>query len=96
MWKWMMVCALASLTLGCATRYRVRQLPPMPPVWVECRQPEGPIIPEPPSESYVDWLMYGPGWAVDVLDALALERQYRKLEHECSVAQRDRILGIEP
>ena len=69
----------------------------MPPIArVDCRQPATPDVHIVLPNTYVEWLTYGPAGLVEVLDALTLERQYRKLEHECFSQYFDRVLGNTP
>ena len=90
----LVLIALALMLSACAARSPQLQPPPTP-VWVDCRQPATPPVPSPPMESYLQWIERGPEWAVQVLDVLTLEREYRHSENACVERMRKRILNPE-
>ena len=57
---------------------------------VDCRQRQTDEVPPAPVGSLKEWVERGPGWAVDVLEVLTLERQYRRLEHSCYRDQQEK------
>ena len=57
---------------------------------VDCRQRQTDEVPPAPAGSLKEWVERGPGWAVDVLEVLTLERQYRRLEHSCYRDQQEK------
>ena len=48
-------------------------------------------MPAPPVESIEEWVKRGPLWALDILDLLTQEREYRRVEHRCM----DKLRGIQ-
>ena len=57
---------------------------------VDCRQRQTDEVPPAPAGSLKEWVDRGLEWAVDVLEVLALERQYRRLEHDCYRDQQEK------
>ena len=81
-----MILVLVSFLPACRTALPKPSQQPM----VDCRQRQTDEVPPAPAGSLKEWVERGPGWAVDVLEVLTLERQYRRLEHDCYRDQQEK------
>ena len=79
----LLVSALALSLTACATEWK----PQSPPATKLCQQPKTDKIVAPPMSSVQEWVEKGPLWAVDVLETLRLERQYRAIENKCHTGE---------
>ena len=86
--KYIMILVLACLTTACGMLSK-KPSPPPTRVAITCQQPATTPAPKIPTDSIDDWIKYGPGWAVEVMAILSLEREYRKLEQTCYKVQNE-------
>ena len=83
------IAVMVSMMTACATPSKLPSTRPTPQV--DCRQPGTDYVPAPPVASIEEWVKHGPLWALDILDLLTQEREYRRVEHRCM----DKLRGIQ-